>query len=254
VGRRVVLLIAAFVIAAVGTGLVFVYVKRADDRALAGQQPVEVLVAKSQISSGTQVSEAVRQGAFETRRIPLSAASTGALSTIEPIKDSVALTTVFPGQQILSGMFGSSVTDTATSSLPLPAGAMAMSFQFTDPARVAGFVQPGSRVAIFVTVAPQARAGGDNVPSGGAAGDLTRVLLPSAKVIAVGPTTVTQPTDPKQANTEAVPRALLTLALDEKQAAKLVFASAHGTLYLGLLNDKSKVTAGTAINATSLFQ
>ena len=44
-GRRLALLIAAVLVAALGTALVFAYVKKADDRAIADQQPVSVLVA-----------------------------------------------------------------------------------------------------------------------------------------------------------------------------------------------------------------
>ena len=247
-GRRIVLLVVAIAIAAVGAAFVFVYVKGADDRALRGQQPVEVLVAKTQISAGTPVAEAASRGDFVTKRVPVSAVAVGALSTIEPIRESVALAPIYPGQQILTPMFGKTASETAASSLPLPEGDLAVSFQFGDPARVAGFVQPGSKVAVFVTASPKSSDSGKQLP------DFTRVLLPSASVIAVGPTTLVAPTDPKQANTEAVPKALLTLALDQNQAAKLVFASQHGQLYLGLLNDKSKVTAGTVVTADNLFR
>jgi pilus assembly protein CpaB len=243
VGRRVVLLVVAFVIAAVGTGLVFVYVKQADDRALAGQQPVEVLVAKVQISSGTQVKDAAGQGAFRTVRIARSAVAAGALSTIDPIRESVALTTVFPGQQILSGMFGATSDQTSTSTLPLPDGTLAVSLQFADPSRVAGFVEPGSKVAVMLTLK------GTDQPFG-----FTRVLLPSVQVVAVGPSTVSPVADDKQANKEELPRALLTLALGERDAAKVVWGSQHGELYLGLVNDKSKVSSETEINAGNVFK
>ena len=44
--RRIALLIAALIIAGLGTGLVYAYVKSADDRAIQAQAPVSVLVAK----------------------------------------------------------------------------------------------------------------------------------------------------------------------------------------------------------------
>jgi len=239
VGRRLALLIAAALVAAIGTTLVFAYVKRADDRAIADQQPVKVLVAKLSIAAGTRVLDAANAGSFETRELPQSAVAPGALSTTTPIAEMVALSTIFPGQQLLTGMFGA--TAASTGSIAIPPGQIAMSFSFGDPQRVAGFVQPGSQVVVFITSSLQG-----NQPT-------TRVLLPKVTVIAVGPTTITPPADPSQANPEAQPRAMLTLALTQKQAEKLIFAQGNGTLYLGLLNDKSKISPNTGANKGNVF-
>ena len=51
-GRRTVLLIVAALIAALGAGMVFLYVRGADSRAEAGQSPVQVLKAVAQIDPG----------------------------------------------------------------------------------------------------------------------------------------------------------------------------------------------------------
>lgn len=238
-GRRLALLIAAVLVAAVGTILVFVYVQRADDRAIADQEPVTVLVAKTAIAAGTRVIDAANAGAFLSKELPQSAVAPGALSSTEPIKDQVALGTIFPGQQLLTGMFGA--TAASTSSIAIPPGQIAASFSFGDPQRVAGFVQPGSNIVIFLTSSLD-----KNVSS-------TRVLLPKVTVIAVGPTTITPPADPAQANPEALPRAMLTLALTQAQAQKLIFAQGNGTLYLGLLNDRSVIRPGSGANAKNVF-
>lgn len=239
-GRRLALLIAAVLVAALGTSLVFVYVRNADNRAVADQKPVTVLVAKTSIAAGTRVSDAAASGAFQTKELPKAAVPDGALSSVDPIKDQVALTTIFPGQQLLAGMFGA--TAAATGSIAIPPGQIAASFSFGDPQRVAGFVQPGSNVAIFVTSSLQGNQ------------QSTRVLLPKVTVIAVGPTTITPPATASQANTESLPRTILTLALTQTQTEKIIFAqSAGGTLYLGLLNDQSKVTPNTGVNAKNVF-
>ncbi len=242
-GRRLALLIAAVLVAAVGTGLVFAYVKKADDRAIADQRPVTVLIAKSAIAAGTRVIDAANAGSFQTQELPLSAVAPGALSSVDPVKEQVVLTTIFPGQQLLGAMFGA--TAAADSSIAIPPGMLAVSFAFGDPQRVAGFVQPGSTVAVFVTRTavenPKLRE--------------TRILLPKVTVIAVGPTTITPPANPSQANPEAQPRAMLTLALTQAQAEKLIFAQTFGGgLYLGLVNGSSKVNPNTIINDQNVFR
>ncbi len=235
--KRVALLALAIIMAALGTGLVYTYARGADDRALSGQQRFEVLVVKSLVLAGTAVEDAVAEGAFETKELPANALIDGAMPDASAIQDDVALTALYPGQQINAQMFGE--TANTVSSLVMPAGTVAASFQFSDPARVAGFVQPGSQVVVFVS-------------SQNAAGvEVTRVLLPQAQVVAVGPTGLNEQ---GSGNDPDVPRALLTLALTDVEAAKLVYASQHGTLYLALRNENSEVEAGTEVSADTLFR
>lgn len=240
--RRLVLLISAVIVAALGTTLVFLYVRSADNRALKAQAPVTLLVAKLPIPAGTKAQDAANAGSFESKTIPAEAVQPGALSSIDAIAGSVATAPIFPGQQILGAMFSTNGTTTTITGLALPPGTIAVSMQFGDPQRVAGFVLPGSDVAVFVT------------GTIGAGSDQTRILIPRARVVAAGPTTVLPPSDPTKANTEVFPKALLTLALSQKDASKLIYASTKGSLYLGLLNAASKTGPDGGVNAGSLFQ
>jgi pilus assembly protein CpaB len=243
--RRTLLLIAAVIVAAVGTGLVFAYVHGVNDRAIADQSPQKVLVAKSTIAAGTTAADAAKAGALELVDVAKKQVAPGALSDIAPISTQVALAPVFQGQQIVSQMFGA---QGSTSALPIPKDDIAISVQLNDPARVAGFVEPGGNVAIFVTMNPQ---------SGANTTVQTRMLLPRATVIAVGPTTTTSQTTTNQqtgqSNTEQISRAILTLALSQKEAQKVIFAQGQGQLYFGLLTTDSKVAPGAGTDAHNLF-
>jgi pilus assembly protein CpaB len=84
--RRAILLISAIIVAALGTTLVFLYVSKANDRALANQNPVRVLVAKSQISPGTTIDQAAAAGALEERSMPKASVVQGALSDVVAIR------------------------------------------------------------------------------------------------------------------------------------------------------------------------
>src|SRR4051812_50217660 len=117
--RRTLLLIAAVVVAAVGTTLIFVYVNGVNDRAIADQSPQQVLVAKTQIEAGTTAADAAKVGAFELKTFAKNSVAPGALSDITPIANEVALSTVFPGQQILSAQFGAAGL---TRPVPSPCG------------------------------------------------------------------------------------------------------------------------------------
>ena len=240
-GRRTVLLIAALVVAALGTALVFLYVTNYTGDIDEGNKLVKVLQAQQPVTAGTTGSQASADGAFEQVELPQSAVPAGALSDISVVGDQVALSPIFEGQQILTQMFG---TSTPTSGLPIPKGQLAISVQLGDPNRVAGFVDPGSQVAVFSTIE-------------GADGDSeTRVLLTAADVIGVGATTVvTQTTTDEtgESTTEEIPRAILTLALDQQDAQRVIFAQEQGPLYFGLLPEDADVKGGSPTNSQNLF-
>jgi len=244
VGRRTVLLIAAIVVAALGTTLIFAYVNRTDERALKDQRPVEVLVAKTLIKAGTSGSAASRAGSFKTQKIPEYAVIEGALDRTGSIDDLVAVSDIFPGEQIIAAKFAKAGSAGA---LPIPVGKVAMSVSLGDPQRVAGFVKPGSDVAIFITITPVPAAG-----EPAATGPQTRLLLPRISILAVGPTTL-KPATGSDANKESVPTAILTVAVDQVQAQKLIYGSQNGQLYFTLLTKDSKVTPGPGTDAQTLF-
>lgn len=240
-GRRTLLLVAALVVAALGTVAVFLYAQNAKTQAAAGQDLVTVLVAKSGIDVGTTGAAASANGAFTQATVRASDVVPGALSDVTPIAGLVATVPVFTGQQIISSQWG---TTAATSGLAFPAGSVAMSVQLGDPQRVAGFVSPGSNVAIIAS-------GTDP----GTQKPYTRTLLANIPVIGVGPTTVVSrttasgTTDDANAdqNVEQIPTAILTLGVTQAQAEKIVFAQGNGgELYFALMNKDSKVTAGSA--------
>ncbi len=246
-GRRTMLLVAALLIAALGTTLVFLYARGADQRAAAGQELVKVLFAKSEIPVGTTGNAAAQSGALEQREVVKSSVAEGALSDISPVANQVTLAPIFPGEQILQQQFGAPGSQSA---LPIPAGKVAVSVQLGDPERVAGFVTSGSHVAVFATVSTTATGGT-------AQSSLTQVLLPDVLVVGVGSSTVVTTTTTSasgQQNTEQISRAILTLALDQTDATKIIYATQQGQLYFALLTADSKVSPGGGITSANLFK
>ena len=241
-GRRVALLTAAIVIAAIGTTLVYLYAKQANDRAIADAEPQNVLVASALIPAGTTAEQAQQQNLMEIKSIPRDAVAPGAIGDIAVITGQVAVGPIQPGQQILTQLFSTAGGGGATG-FTVPKGYLAASYSFGDTARVAGFLTPGSEVAVFLT---SPAASDDQQPT-------TRMLLPSVKILAVGPSTITPPVDPAQANPEAPPRATMTIAVTQKQLETLVFAQTQGELYLGLLGEGTKAEPDNGVNADNLF-
>lgn len=243
--RRSVLLIVALALALVGTLAIVMYVRGIDARATAGQDLVEVLVATDTISPGETVAAAMDAGKFEKAQIRLEDVVTGALGSTTTIQDLVALSTVYPSEQIIASRFG---TIGETENLVIPDKKMAISVELTDPERVAGFVNPGSEVAIFLS-GELLGADGQSAPT------KTQILLPRVQVIGVGTTSVNSRTttvDGAQV-TEQVPSTILTLALTQAEAQKVIYANRNGDITFALLTADSEAKNGPGVEAKDLF-
>ena len=225
--RRRMLVVAAAIVAALGAVLVFVYVQGADNRAQDQFKTTAVLVAKTQINAGESIEQATQAGKIDKKAIVDNALVPGYLVDTSTLTGEVAQVNIYPGEQILASKFSKSAAP--VSALQIPSGKMAISVNLTDPARVAGFVQPGSQVSIFMQ-------GSD--PKKGQ--PFSQLLLPDVTVIGVGSTTpvATTTTDTSgNQTTEQLPRTLLTLAVDQTEAQKVPFASTNGALAFALLPD-----------------
>ena len=243
-GRRTVLLIVAVLIAALGTTMVFLYVRGADNRAQAAQSPVQVLKAVAVINPGETLQQAQAAGKIELGTVPQEQVLPGAVNSTEAIGAKVALATIFPNEQIITGKFGEPGEQKV---LTIPDGDVAISVNLGDTGRVAGFVSPGAEVAIFVN-SPEASQNGEE--------ETVRLLLPRVQVIAVGATTVisTTTTNPSGAQTvEQLPRTLFTLAVNQDEAERIMYAASHGELSFALLTEKSEVKPGPGTTASDLF-
>lgn len=248
--RRSVLLTVAALIAALGTAMIVMYVQGISARANEGKELVRVLTATEVIDPGESMSEAQAAGKIESTEIVRESAVNGALSSAESIEDKVALGTIYPGEQIISQKFGDSGSQEG---LSIPDNKLAISVELTDPARVAGFVNPGSQVAIFASADPEL------IKEDGTKQELstyTRLLLPKVQVIGVGTTTVqerTTTTEDGEQTTEQVPRTILTVAVDQEEAEKTIFASRNGDLSFALLSDRSAVKDNPGVTAADIM-
>ena len=244
-GRRTVLLLVATLIAAVGTSLVFLYVRGVDARAAQQYNAVQVLKAVDVIKPGESLADAQSAGKIQMGSVGRGDLLTGATTSIGDLGSKVALTTIYPGEQIVPSKFGD---PGEAETLSIPDGKMAISVQLTDPSRVAGFVNPGAEVAIFST----AEAG-----QMGTAEPITRMLLPRVQVIGVGTTSMvsTTTTDKSGEQTvEQLPRTLMTLAVDQADAEKVIFAAKNSEVSFALLTNKSSVKAGPGVTPANVFR
>ncbi len=249
--RRRILLIIAAVIAALGTLLVFLYVRSADARAQDSVDAVQVLTASQAIATGESYDDALAAGKIVPKGVARSQLLANVQTSPDALKGTVALQNLLPGEQIVADKFGANVAE-AASPLGIPANKMAISVNLTDPDRVAGFVNPGSEVAIFVT-----SAGGDaEASAGGETGSRTGLLLDRVVVLGVGsttPVTTTTTAEDGTQQTEQLPRTLLTLALTQEEAQRVFLASKTVDVTFALLTKDSTVAPGETTTGTDVL-
>ncbi len=257
--RRILLLLTALVVALAGTGMVFAYAGQRGATAEAEEQ-TKVLVAKALIPAGTTGKTAVDQGLVALEDVPTRLVPPGALVDVVAIGDEETAGEIQPGEVLMPSRF---VTSALAGTIVIPDDKVAISVEVADAQRVSGFVRPGLDVAVFDTYAvevpePAAPAPGTSRPVVDRA---TRLLLPRATVIAVGPTALkTVGVEKEQDGTETPPdaqaqvAALVTLAVPVRDAQRVAHAAQTGQITLALLNQDSRTSISTADDNQTLFQ
>lgn len=256
--RRVLTVGLAVLLAVLGTVGVFVYVNQADVRAIADQQPVTALVADRRVAAGTPAGQAQADGLLRAVTLPAGSVPADAINAITP--DLGALVTsaeLVPGQLLLRPMLVTTVQATGTGGLSIPAGQVAVSINLCVPEGVAGHVRRGSRIAIFDTVVEgeddakaQPACEAKHEQQRGTAAS-TRVVLSGVEVLAIQASAGESAT-PNQAASSPAPAAggtqatvLLTVALNQADAERLITLTHTGLPYLALLGEGSEIAVNT---------
>jgi pilus assembly protein CpaB len=239
--RRILAITIAIVLAALGTAgglfLVLSAESRAQDRI---SNPITVAIAAVRIPIGTSGAKIRAEEMVRLVKMPKDSVPDDTMPEVSVELDKLVVTSnIAPGQLLLRANFGDRTT--VTSGLPLPEGKMAVTVETGAPEQVAGYVQPGSQVTIFLTyTVVQPDGTRTNI-------ERTRVLLPRVEVLAVG--TYQQ----ARTNANAASRAnslMLTVAVSQAEAERLIEGLSHGTLYLGLLTDSVQVSPGSGVDNT----
>ena len=250
--RRLLIIVLALILAAVGTTGVLSYVRGADTRAIAGMKAVSVLVAQKKITSGTTAGSALHGGLLASQTLPASSVPSSALSAITGDLASLVLSAdLQPGQLLLRPML---VTPAQTTSgLAIPPGQMALTVAFCLPEAVAGAVQAGSEVAVFDTVgnATISAQPGCSGSHGEITGTIkTRVVLTRVQVLSVGTASSAGTASASTASALAGGSSassgggtLVTLAVTQAQAEQLIQMTETGMPYLALLTSNSRTTS-----------
>lgn len=225
--------VAALVLAILGALLVVSYAQGADTRAVQGLDPVSVLVVKKAVPAGTSVTALAPFVAVE--QLPGRAVAKSALKNLDGVAGTVTAVQLLPGEQLVAERLIAPEELKASGSVEVPKGLQEISFQL-DPQRVVGGrVQAGDHIGIFISL----KNGGIE---GKAEKETTQLTIHKVLVTAVQRAPVATPTpQPSAAGGSATPpedtslptgMLMLTVAVNDVDATKIVYASEFASLWL----------------------
>lgn len=247
VNRRVIAAVVAALLAVVGGFLIVSYVRAADERALAGQKPVEVLVVSGEVAEGT-TAEALAES-VTTTELPAKAVPENALTSLDEVSGLVVTADLHPGEQLLTTRFAHPETVRKTE-VDIPTGLQQLSLLLEPQRIIGGHLEPGDTVGIFVSM-PKNEEGPAQ----------THLILNQVLVTRVQggvDMSVGAETENDEATEagSAVPAALVvvTLATDAASAERIVYGQEYGKLWLSLEPADAVVDGAKIVTRENIYE
>lgn len=146
--RRVLSGLLAAVLAIAAAAAADAAVKQARATAVAGLQPVTVLIAQRDIPAGTRAGAALASGFLRDEQYPRASVPPGALAALTAATSGLLTdASLSPGSILTRATLGGRAR--TTSGLPVPSGLIVVTVQVCTAQAVAGYVQAGSHVAVY---------------------------------------------------------------------------------------------------------
>ena len=242
--RRAIAAVVAILLAAVGSVLLARYVALADQRAMAGMDPVTVLVVTEPIAEGTPADEVA--GLVTAETVPAAAVSPGSVTALDQLVGKVAATDLLPGEQVLAHRFTEPEELAQSIAVEVPPGLHQVTVRL-DAARVlGGHLAAGDTVGVFMSREPEPRE--------------TRLVLHKVLVTRVqggiaAPAAASPTGEPAETAAEPVPGevVMVTLAVDAGDAAKLVFAGEYERIWLSLEGTEASAEDAGTVTRENLY-
>lgn len=255
--RKLLAALAALLLAVISTGVLIKYVQGAEDRALAGEELVEVLVANDNISAGTSAGDLA--SSVVAQRVPAKVRAKDAVATFTEIAGLVAAIDVVPGEQLLLSRFVNPVNfqGARSASAAVPKNANEVTLKLTPERALGGQLRPGDKVTVVVSFESEDDLSGDPTGSGptGKLPDVSHVLLNQAIVVRVQfPEDANTSTKEKNGVAVAPTQELLvTLAVDQPSLERAVFASEFGKVWLSYEPKDADATQNQLVTRDNVY-
>ena len=234
--RRIFAAVAALLMAAVGAVQLYSYVQRADERAMAGLETSEVLVVEAPIAEGTPADQLTELST--PRRCPPWPWLRAPPPTSTSSPGLVANTALQPGEQVITARFSDPAALDEDATPPVPQGLQEVSLMLDSQRALGGNLAPGDMVGVFFSVEGGTHLGLHDVLVSRVQGGLE--AAPSEKSSEEKPAPLPET------------GVMVTLAVSAANAAKVVHAAEHGTIWLSNEPTDGVATGTSVVTETSV--
>jgi len=221
--------VAAVVLAIIGAVLIVSYAQGADQRAVADMNPTGVLVVAKAVPAGSSLD--VVKASVSQQQLPGTAVAKTALKSLDDAAGKVAAVDLVPGEQLLAERLVAPADVKSSGAVKIPAGLQEVTFELEPKRVVGGRLEAGDHVGIALNFA----AGVDKAKAGDPTTQLTiRKALVTAVQRAPQATPSAKPTDGTNSQDTTLPQGslMVTVAVNDVEANKIIFTSINGELWL----------------------
>ena len=250
--RRVFGLVAAIVLAVLGTVALVGFVSNAEARALEGEELAEVYVVAEPIPAGTLGEEVEPHVTIE--QVPVKVRATGATTDLDDLTGRVTAVDLQPGEQLIDARFVdvSEFTD-REAGVTVPDDMIEVTIELDPQRAVGGLLEPGQTVAVLASFEPfeldanTVEVDGEIVALPQAVADAIEGKTPNATDLILRKALVTAVQEPEdrafgvdegeevdRLTTAPADSVLVTLAVEPRDAERLVFTAEFGFLWLAV--------------------
>jgi pilus assembly protein CpaB len=256
--------LASIAFVALGTFVLVRYVQGAEERALAGEETVEVLVVNTAVPRGAAAEDL--QGKVDTVLVPVKVQAPGSVADLSALAGTFASVDLVPGEQLLASRFVSAEEFTELDDFPLPAGLLEVTLSLSPDRALGGELIPGDEVAIIASFAPftltEDESAGVQIEEAidqtiqQSEENTTETKTPSSTHLIIHNALVTNiqverlpaETDEASAEQSGVELAptgnlLVTLAMEPDAVERIVFTAEFGTVWLAQESETSPEAA-----------
>lgn len=257
--RKALAALGALVLAIVCTVALVRYVKGAEDRAVAGEELVDVLVATGDIKAGTGAADLADRVA--TMSVQKKVRPDDAVTSFTQIDGLVASVDLVKGEQLLTTRFinPGSFQGTRSASALLPKGANEVTFKLAPERALGGQLRPGDAVTLLASFAPF-----ENETLGPDGGVKALPKAPNTSHIILNRVAVVRIQFPESANSSNKEKngvgvaptedLLVTLAVDQPSLERAVFAAEFGKVWLSYEPSGANASANREVTRDNVYE
>jgi pilus assembly protein CpaB len=243
--RRLLTIALAVLLTLFGTVILIAYISSAEQRARQGQELTTVLVPTAEIEANVPARDLADRVTSE--EVPRDMRPEDAVSGLDELRDRVTAVTLLPGEPLRAGRFQAPGRTRTPGGMAIPEGMQVVSVALEPQRALGGRLQEGQLVGVMLSVDQAEVPSPDDPGETDVADTATGMVLNRVLV-----TNVVGAINEETGQVDGT--VMVSFALDESDAERLVFGAEHGRIWLTEQNDDTPTLENQFRTRQNIFQ